>query len=445
MRNADKPFTAADEPTYTITAGGAGLTYIAPLLAAYYGNGNGGTDRSASAADPVHTITTAPRHALVVPYLVPRYGERPGQEPRSRDIVEPTPTIVPTGNGGSLASVFLAQHNDNRIGIDPADPMATITTRGTQTHAVAAFVARAFGNSVGSSMDEPVGSVMPGGQGKTHVVGATVAEMYGRSDARSPDDPLSTVKGRTTHGVMSAFMAQHNTGMVGHSMEEPVSTMVAKGINQMPVMTYLSTFQNNTIQGDPADPVGTVLANGQHHAVVKMPFVQSYYSSGDSNTAAIDDPLRTATGKARFGLTNAIAHAPPFSEDMKDRARQVAEFLRSEGVWDGGEFVTVGPFVIVDIAMRMLTARELARAQGFPDYYDITAGGTLTDTAQRHKIGNSVCPNVAYALVQANMIDAKQLPDVKRKPKLKVITGPGLPKGGRVDTLFDKIAAGPER
>ena len=54
---------------------------------------------------------------------------------------------------------------------------------------------------------------------------------------------------------------------------------------------------------------------------------------------------------------------------------------------------------IVDIGMRMLTPRELARAQGFPDTYELTG----TKTSQVAKIGNSVCPPVVEALVRANL------------------------------------------
>lgn len=55
--------------------------------------------------------------------------------------------------------------------------------------------------------------------------------------------------------------------------------------------------------------------------------------------------------------------------------------------------------------MRMLTPRELARAQGFPDWYVLeqTADGTpITKTAQVRGIGNSVCPPIAAALAAAN-------------------------------------------
>ncbi|WP_230948618.1 DNA cytosine methyltransferase [Burkholderia multivorans] len=59
----------------------------------------------------------------------------------------------------------------------------------------------------------------------------------------------------------------------------------------------------------------------------------------------------------------------------------------------------------VDIGMRMLTPRELARAQGFPDSYvlaPIVNGKPLSKSAQVRMIGNSVCPDVATALIRAN-------------------------------------------
>lgn len=361
-----------DEPFRTVTRARDGHGLVSPFVA--YAQ-QGGAVRDPLA--PLHTITASSKdqNQIVVPYLVPRYGERRGQDPRTRDVAEPAPTIVPTGNGGDLAAVYLAQHNDNRIGSDGEAPAPTVTTRGTQTH------------------------------------------------------------------VVAAWMAQHNTDMVGHDVRSPVSTIVQKGITQAPVMAYLSPMQSQSSGADPQAPLGTVLADGNHHAVVEMPFVQAYYGEGPQGHGA-DEPMWTVPTRARFGPTKAIASVPPFTEDMRDRARQVAEFLRAEGVWTGGEFVTVGPYVVVDIAMRMLTARELARAQGFPDYYDITAGGRLTDTAQRHKIGNSVCPHVAYHIVHANLVEAMQLPDVKRRQRAMVMVGPGLPVGPQ-PSMFDKIAAGP--
>jgi DNA (cytosine-5)-methyltransferase 1 len=87
-------------------------------------------------------------------------------------------------------------------------------------------------------------------------------------------------------------------------------------------------------------------------------FITSYYSQG-GNSSSIFAPLPAVVTKARHAL------------------------------------VQYGP---TDIGMRMLTPRELARAQGFPDSY-ILEGSTRDQIA---RIGNSVCPPLAAAIVRAN-------------------------------------------
>ncbi|WP_415877654.1 DNA cytosine methyltransferase [Burkholderia ubonensis] len=72
-------------------------------------------------------------------------------------------------------------------------------------------------------------------------------------------------------------------------------------------------------------------------------------------------------------------------------------------------------YAIVDIGMRMLTPRELARAQGFPDSYvldPVVNGKPLSKSAQVRMIGNSVCPDVAAALIRANFSHEQQLAHV---------------------------------
>jgi len=63
------------------------------------------------------------------------------------------------------------------------------------------------------------------------------------------------------------------------------------------------------------------------------------------------------------------------------------------------------PYQIVDIGMRMLQPNELFAAQGFPkDYiYDRLADGTKVNKTDQVKMcGNSVCPQMAEAIVRAN-------------------------------------------
>ena len=111
---------------------------------------------------------------------------------------------------------------------------------------------------------------------------------------------------------------------------------------------------------------------GGWHAGLVAAFLQSYYTTGGPGQAATD-PLRTISTHDKFGLVTVTL--------------------------DGK------PYVIADIGMRMLSPRELFRAQGFPDSYviDPSIGGRpLSKTAQVRMCGNSVCPPLAAALVRAN-------------------------------------------
>ena len=87
------------------------------------------------------------------------------------------------------------------------------------------------------------------------------------------------------------------------------------------------------------------------------------------------------------------------------RARRDSGLLQFEGQ----------DYRIVDIAMRMLTARELFRAQGFDETYVIDPeinGKRLTKSAQIRMCGNSVCPQIAEALVSANIESAVKYAEV---------------------------------
>lgn len=128
-------------------------------------------------------------------------------------------------------------------------------------------------------------------------------------------------------------------------------------------------------------------AGGNHHAVVAA-FLQSYY--GAENRQDLREPLRTIPTHDRFSLVTVTIE---------------------------GE-----PYVITDIAMRMLTPRELYRAQGFPDSYVIDRGADgrrLTKTEQVRMVGNSVCPQVAAALVRANVPELIARDDVRLSPRRK--------------------------
>ena len=82
MRNAGKPFNGADAPTHTVTAGGAGLSLVAPFMQKYSGTGDGST-----MDDPCHSVTTKDRFGFVEALgALPPFT--PDQEARAREVAD---------------------------------------------------------------------------------------------------------------------------------------------------------------------------------------------------------------------------------------------------------------------------------------------------------------------------------------------------------------------
>lgn len=287
------------EPLRTATTAKRGeFAYIAPTITPFYGEKANGQVRACNAADdPLRTQGCDNTFGLIGAALVQTgYGEREGQTPRA---------------------------------LDPLAPLGTAVAGGIKHAAVATFLSHFYTSNTN------------GGQG----------------DPRFPAKAV-TAEG-THHAVVAAHMEQANTGMVGHSQREPVSTIVGRGTTQRLVETTLI----------PADALPPEL---MARAVKVAAFLIKYYGN-EVDGHGMAAPIGTVTTKDRFAVVTVTIDA--------------------------------ATYVIVDIGMRMLTPRELARAQGFPDSYvldPIVDGKPLTKTAQTRMIGNSVCPPLSEALVRAN-------------------------------------------
>jgi DNA (cytosine-5)-methyltransferase 1 len=81
-------------------------------------------------ARPLHTVTAKNHDGHVVSsYLVPYYGEREGQAPRTHDPDAPVPTVTVTGSDPYLAAPHLVVYNGESDASDVDDPLPTVTTR----------------------------------------------------------------------------------------------------------------------------------------------------------------------------------------------------------------------------------------------------------------------------------------------------------------------------
>ncbi|MEQ8345044.1 MAG: DNA cytosine methyltransferase [Sneathiellaceae bacterium] len=228
---------------------------------------------------------------------------------------------------------------------------------------------------------EPLRTVTTTTGGEFSLVAPTLVQMgYGERAGQAPrvpglDKPLGTVvAGGCKHALVAAFLAQHNTGVTGHDARRPLSTITMRGTQQQIVAGHLVHLRHHSDARSIRDPLPTLTAGGGRggHVAEVRAFLTKYY--GADQAPQLTDPMHTVTTLPRFGLVT---------------------------VTIAGE-----PWILADIGMRMLTPRELFRAQGFPDSYVIDLqvdGRPLSKAAQIRMAGNSVCPDVARALVAANL------------------------------------------
>ena len=138
------------------------------------------------------------------------------------------------------------------------------------------------------------------------------------------------------------------------------------------------------VGSDARIPLSTVTA--RRNLALTSAFLIKYY--GTSNCADVRQPMPTVTGQAGGG-----------------HMAEVRAFLARNGSGNGLLQVHGEMYEIVDIGMRMLQPSELFRAQGFPEDYIIEFdinGKPITKEAQTRLAGNSVCREVAEAIVKVN-------------------------------------------
>lgn len=197
------------------------------------------------------------------------------------------------------------------------------------------------------------------------LIGAGGSEYAGKP--KPLDVPYNTQTAENHTALVSAFLAKHYGGVVGNDLREPIGTVTSVDHDSL-VTSHLVHLKGTCKDGVPVDrPMPTIQAEGTHIGEVRA-FLIKYF--GTDQDPRLDEPLHTVTSKDRFGLVT--IHGEPYQ--------------------------------IVDIGMRMLTPRELFRAQGFPDSYIIDPeyeGKPLTKTSQVRMCGNSVCPPVAAAIIRA--------------------------------------------
>lgn len=260
-------------------------------------------------------------------------------------------------------------------------PVGTITAKNDRgivaPHLVAPALVEMNHSNAPQSVERPLG-VVTSQNNRFNLVAPTLVQMgYGEDTKRNNgagqparvldlQQPLGTVVAQgQKHGLVSAFLAKHYGGVVGQRLDFQLGTITSKDHHSLAAAALVKL--RGQCHGAAADgSMPTLSAQGTHVADVRA-FLLKYYGTARTGQQ-LDTPLHTLTSKDRLGL------------------------VVVEGVH----------YAIADIGMRMLQPHELLRAQfgRFAATTDLSAARTKSEMVRL--IGNSVCPEVAEALVLAN-------------------------------------------
>lgn len=372
------------------------------------------------------------------PFIVPM--THPG-DVRVHGLGEPLRTVTGAHRGElAIAVPHITKFRSNSTGHPMAEPLHTITANGhvkrpggaAPLGMVSATLVRQNPHAAQGTVGEPLANSEPAGslenrscarQDPSEMPGSglpaaplLIQTGYGERDGQAPraldiEAPLGTiVAGAAKHALVAAFLAKHYGGVVGQPVDRPIGTVTATDHHSL-VAAHLVGIDNQSSTGavwPAAEPLRTTTTENRH-ALVTSNLVKL---RGTSTACPTDEPAPTISAQGTHlaevraflikfysaGGQHSSLHDPMHTLPTHDRMGLVTV----EGI----------DYAIVDIGLRMLQPHELAAAQGFaPDYMlaPTVKGKPLTKTAQVRMVGNSVCPDIAAALVRANYSDRQAM------------------------------------
>jgi DNA (cytosine-5)-methyltransferase 1 len=311
-----------------------------------------------------------------------------------RSVDQPTATMTCNSRGEGLVTPFILPKDQGHKGdyvTDVDHPCCAVQTTAVD-HLVEPCIIQNNGQSTAISVDKPLGAIT--GCHKQGMVEPFVSHLRNGSVGNtSTDTPLRALTAAGQHQMLvEAFLqVMDNAGKNGaqqraYSVDEPVKTIPVKAnqtlvdasLEPLPtgVKFTLETLEDAILKVAPtgidvSQVIGLLeplmLELKKVGRVDIRPWVYVYYSNGAVG-ADIDTPVPTVRCKEGTAI-----------------CYPVLEFD--------------GEFMLLDVLYRMLTVRELQRAQGFPDDFVWPAGISKTDVVKA--IGNSVSCGVAESLVLA--------------------------------------------
>lgn len=200
---------SACEPLRTVTTTGA-FGMCEPMIIELRGTNHKQVEESACPVDrPISAVATSgAHHALLEPFIVPHFGERGGQSPRTHSVDKPLPTV--TGQGaGSVVLPFLVQvahgngaevDGDSRRARSLDVPLPTVCgSRGEMALCEPSLLPQQSDGRL-RAVSEPVPTVATAGA--IGLVEPYLIEYYGNGGAQAVTSPVPTCTTKPRFGLV---------------------------------------------------------------------------------------------------------------------------------------------------------------------------------------------------------------------------------------------------
>lgn len=270
-------------------------------------------------------------------------------------------------------------------------------------------------NNVPHDVNEPLPTQTTGN--RNYICVPSLVQYHseqGKGEVRGQEigKPIMTIDGSPRYAMSACYLTKYFSGarQAGASLAEPVPTVTAIDHSAVVAVHLMSRHGNGQDgRGKMVDePTPTLTAECHEHLVAAN--LLHYYGGAD-HASRVDSPLPTVTTLPRHYVVKTYLQKIDTAQDFGNWA-YVRELLNRYAGYSIAEDeilimeIDGEQYFISDIGMRMLKARELMLAQGFPPDYIINIesyiGKRYSEAKQIARMGNAVCPPVAEALVRAN-------------------------------------------
>lgn len=279
--------------------------------------------------------------------------------------------------------LVVVNHAGEFRGQEIGDPLQTITAKhgyGVASPAMVPWTVTNTTNSTGHPVNEPIDTARTGGGGGQMFLGASLIQYHTEQSehvrGQEITRPIMTIDAANRYGLTAASLVKYyGNDQHGQNIQDPLHTVTAKDREGLTTV-HLVKMKGTNLGGPATEPVQTITDGGGHHGVVTTKITRAEPGADLRHWPEIRELLNTYCGY--------------------DLGPEDVILFQISGAW----------YFMADIGLRMLTPRELYRANGFPDDYKIErdyTGQTYGKSKQVARCGNAVPPPFATALVRANL------------------------------------------